>query len=425
MELDVDEHERYFIHEDLWCDAEHAPFKEAVLLDHIERLYGWMRAPLNDTTVHSGSAGLALAALHVSSCVSDDATKSAWKKRATEKAATLPFPANPKEPLRRTTFVEGESGVLVMQMLLEDRKDAARERLLELVRRNILCPGQENVEVNDAQCELWYGRAGLLNAIQSAMQLLVDDKDLASLGAQLRDSIMIIGYHCAQYEEENKEEGDLKFPPLTYRWHKKLYLGAVHGLAGVVGTVARDVHDDQYQWKNELLQSGHFLNQIALESGNVPSSLPVKEHGDLLVQLCHGAAGVTLCHLQLWKMQRRHGKDGSSHLQAALRCGECVWRKGLLCKGVGLCHGISGNGIVLLQLYCATHDQKWLKRARRFAWFAMEACKKPNDPLVVVPDDPWGLINGIGGLVVFLSCMIHVENGGEDPWLPGWDVIRL
>ena len=36
---------------------------------------------------------------------------------------------------------------------------------------------------------------------------------------------------------------------------------------------------------------------------------------------------------------------------AALRCGECIWRKGLLKKGPGICHGVAGSGYAFLVLY--------------------------------------------------------------------------
>ena len=38
-------------------------------------------------------------------------------------------------------------------------------------------------------------------------------------------------------------------------------------------------------------------------------------------------------------------------LDAACRAGQLTWEKGLLLRGNGLCHGISGNGYVLNNLY--------------------------------------------------------------------------
>lgn len=42
------------------------------------------------------------------------------------------------------------------------------------------------------------------------------------------------------------------------------------------------------------------------------------------------------------------------YLAAAERAGELVWQRGLLRKGPGLCHGISGNAYALARLYKTT-----------------------------------------------------------------------
>jgi len=44
----------------------------------------------------------------------------------------------------------------------------------------------------------------------------------------------------------------------------------------------------------------------------------------------------------------------STYLPAAVRAGELVWQQGLLKKGPGLCHGVSGNAYALLKLYKTT-----------------------------------------------------------------------
>ena len=54
----------------------------------------------------------------------------------------------------------------------------------------------------------------------------------------------------------------------------------------------------------------------------------------------------------------------------ALQFGEVVWQRGLLSKGLGLCHGISGNGLALLSL--ADAEPKWWRRAVHFAIFGLE-----------------------------------------------------
>lgn len=53
----------------------------------------------------------------------------------------------------------------------------------------------------------------------------------------------------------------------------------------------------------------------------------------------------------------------AQYLEDALRCGEVVWRWGLLKKGYGLCHGTAGNAYTFLALYRQTQDPKHLYRA--------------------------------------------------------------
>ena len=55
------------------------------------------------------------------------------------------------------------------------------------------------------------------------------------------------------------------------------------------------------------------------------------------------------------------------YLKAAKDCGEAIWHRGLLLKGNGLCHGITGNTYPFLSLYRETQDVKWRTRAYRFA----------------------------------------------------------
>ena len=56
-------------------------------------------------------------------------------------------------------------------------------------------------------------------------------------------------------------------------------------------------------------------------------------------------------------------------------------------QGVGLCHGISGNGYALLSHARATGDERQLRRALRFAQFAADHWKE----LYAVPDAPASL----------------------------------
>jgi hypothetical protein len=99
---------------------------------------------------------------------------------------------------------------------------------------------------------------------------------------------------------------------------------------------------------------------------------------------------------ELWRDDR--------YLVAARELAEVVWQRGLLKKGVGLCHGIGGNAYVFLRLYEASHDSVQLERAVSFARFALEGPHR--DELLQEPDAPSSLGNGRAGFACFLADLV-------------------
>ena len=57
------------------------------------------------------------------------------------------------------------------------------------------------------------------------------------------------------------------------------------------------------------------------------------------------------------------------YLQAAEECAEVVWRRGLLKKGYGLCHGVAGNAYSLLAMYKESGNERHLYRALKVRIF--------------------------------------------------------
>jgi hypothetical protein len=47
-----------------------------------------------------------------------------------------------------------------------------------------------------------------------------------------------------------------------------------------------------------------------------------------------------------------------TYLSAAYGCADVIWRRGLLKKGYGLCHGVSGNAYALMAFYLYTKVSK-------------------------------------------------------------------
>ena len=95
------------------------------------------------------------------------------------------------------------------------------------------------------------------------------------------------------------------------------------------------------QAEKDIRASVNFIVSSQCYDGNFPSSMgeikDPRKYGDELVQWCHGASGTV--HLLarayvIWKDEK--------YLTALTRAADCVWRRGLLRKGPGLCHGVSG-----------------------------------------------------------------------------------
>lgn len=61
------------------------------------------------------------------------------------------------------------------------------------------------------------------------------------------------------------------------------------------------------------------------------------------------ALGLIAMFYNVWSFLQVFGNK--SYLEEAKRAGECVWERGILKKGYGICHGTAGNGYALLYLY--------------------------------------------------------------------------
>jgi len=79
-----------------------------------------------------------------------------------------------------------------------------------------------------------------------------------------------------------------------------------------------------------------------------------------------------------------------------------------------LCHGISGNALLLHSLYRATKDEKWLKRALQFGALCADKeiqaiCKSIWDPqrkIEGMSDHPFSLMEGTGGDICAMIDLI-------------------
>jgi lantibiotic modifying enzyme len=119
-----------------------------------------------------------------------------------------------------------------------------------------------------------------------------------------------------------------------YEWHNSTYLGAAHGLTGIIHTLL------QVDWKltdhilNLFEQCIEFLLIQKLSSGNLKSSLD--SHSDRLVQWCHGAPALALLCMEMYRITKHHKRNAQKYLDEAIASSEVIWERGLLKKGLGV-----------------------------------------------------------------------------------------
>ena len=85
------------------------------------------------------------------------------------------------------------------------------------------------------------------------------------------------------------------------------------------------------------------------------------------------------------------------YLEAAKCFADLIWQRGLLKKGYGLCHGVSGNGYAFLGMFQLTNDLKYLWRGIKFAEWCLDYGRHSCDK----PDRPFSLFEGFGWYFVF------------------------
>jgi len=223
-----------------------------------------------------------------------------------------------------------------------------------------------------------------------------------------------------------------------------LYIGGAHGVAGVLYIMLEAIQDIPNYFDNQYsseMKKDIFYSLIELiklkthmKTGNFPSSFShqmktsVSESNDK-VQFCHGAPGFIHLFLLAWKIY-----DNDQFLNCAIDLGELVWKKGILKKGYSVCHGISGNAYCLYALFKYTNQKIWYERFIDYLFIvfnksANKIISETEDRsryVTGVPDTPYSLMEGIGGLICLISDFLsswHSRNKNIDYVVfPGYEI---
>lgn len=114
-----------------------------------------------------------------------------------------------------------------------------------------------------------------------------------------------------------------------------------------------------------------------------------------------GMAGI------LYMLLTRNPKNNNKtdYLEAAERCAEVIWKRGILHCGYGLSDGTAGKAYAFLAMYKRTKKNLYLHRAIKFAEWCCDFGKHdcPN------PEFPCSLFEGLAGAVYFLSDILNPE----------------
>ena len=222
-----------------------------------------------------------------------------------------------------------------------------------------------------------------------------------------------------------------------------LYLGAAHGLIGIIYLllctikIYPNILSYDYKQINPLIRNNlknlfienlNYIKSLQIKStGNFPDEIKGKDSGDK-VHFCHGCVGAV--HLFLLAEELFPNND---YKTVAIKCYQCLWERGLLYKGNGVCHGMAGTCYPLMKLYQFTKDEFYLKSAIGVANATFDPSiqakvsefSDPQRKVKGIPDHPYSLMEGNGGLLIMYYDLINLIDGDKDCMtkvLPGYEI---
>ncbi|KAJ3513534.1 hypothetical protein NLJ89_g2891 [Agrocybe chaxingu] len=338
----------------------------------------------------------------------------------------------------RLSFIESSVGLATLvlirassttERIVSDSWQEAK-RYLEYTIEQTLAEDAEIYSPSDKEdgCEVLYGRAGLLYALlylrkhldgrpqqeRASLESLTSDVTLS----RLVDSIVQRGQHGSLVlSSEFRARDSAYLPPLMWTWHRKRYMGGAHGLTGILQILLSCPSSLVQKHLPVIFRTLSWLVDIQDESGNWPTKCPTQlgVSGDSdLVQMfiaitrwCHGAPGIVMLLsialriLQIQKDLIAVEEPTLNKLYRSLQLGaQAVYHRGLLRKGVGLCHGVAGNVYALLatsDVIDTSSDRRYFAKAAHLAFLATFHDDKTVLDMTI-PDHPWSLFEGLAGM---------------------------
>ena len=296
-------------------------------------------------------------------------------------------------------------------------------------------------ENKNAEVELLYGTTGYLYSLLFLKKyiLSIENKDINSIFDKnmlkvLDETILnifdILLNSGIKYMKNYNWDHCLLYPFPVNSKRPELYLGAAHGLIGAIYMLLStikffpslinktiSINSGNITISDLLLKNVKYIQSLQIKStGNFPSDIEGEDSGDC-VHFCHGCIGA----IHLFLLSEEFFPN-CGFKETAISCNISLWERGLLYKGNGVCHGMSGVVYGLIKLYKETKNDLYLKEAICicFGTFDKEVqklVKGYKDPQRLargIPDTPYSLMEGEGGcLVMYYDLMKVIEYGDK------------
>ncbi|XP_063841305.1 lanC-like protein 3 homolog [Scylla paramamosain] len=300
--------------------------------------------------------------------------------------------------LEVAAFILGNAGTYAVSAVVSKELGNMEESKAYLDKFTALAPIL--IPVDWLSCggdEFLVGRAGYLAGVLWLR---------AKLGGKiLEDEHLFAILDCMVESGQKYSKAHNSCVPLMYQYYETEYLGAAHGVSGILTMLLcfPEWLSRRPEFKLLIKKALDALVALQQPNGNFPASMDEVgvsrgRRRDELVHWCHGAPGFVYMLAKGYMVF-----EDKKYLDSALRCGEVTWEKGLLTKGPGICHGVAGSGYVFLTLYRLTQDPKHLHRAIQFYHFInTEEFKQAR-----TPDNPYSLFEGVGGTVCFVADLLN------------------
>ncbi|VDO50244.1 unnamed protein product, partial [Brugia timori] len=257
---------------------------------------------------YTGGAGIAYAMLRASSSSFTHDRKESTKYG--KRILMLHLEAvRKKESNRETCYLLGSLSIYVVCILYEKTNEGSKRMIDHIteIGHHIACGDV----LGDGDDELLAGRVGFLAAVMTLREHFSHKTIPDDCVEKVVNKIIASGRSYASSKQFKM--------PLMYQYHGRHYLGAAHGLMGILQMLLCFVEFLDEKAKSDVLETLDWIVSLQLKNGNIPSKVEeekVDRGENELVHWCHGATGAV--HLMIVAYLRTHNEKYLKSADAAL-----------------------------------------------------------------------------------------------------------